>query len=77
MTHPTDPEVASQLHPRLHDSSIILSVEKQKEIAALLQRLAKYLMVPDIQLGIIPSKNRKLADEARAMADQLSPPEQT
>jgi len=47
------------------------AIPEREDLATLLMELAKYLEIPDIELGIIPSKNRKLADRARAAAERL------
>jgi hypothetical protein len=50
---------------------IAQAIPEREKLAELLVELAKYLEIPDMQLGIIPSKNRKLADRARATAERL------
>jgi hypothetical protein len=47
------------------------AMQEREELRELLTELAKYLEIPDMQLGIIPSKNRKLATRARAAAERL------
>jgi len=49
------------------------AMQERAELRELLIELAKYLETPGIESGIIPSKNRKLADRARAAAERLSP----
>jgi hypothetical protein len=48
------------------------ALQERAELRELLIELAKYLETPDIESGIIPSKNRKLADRARAAAERLT-----